>query len=112
MFNRKVVGLLLAFVATPAYALPDCWGLFDTNASGEKVARVSCKDDKDPASAQEYSCTWTWKLRSKDGNVHDWGSTFVWTRNQPETLIAEETRLNGSPIDDEVDGFHNSCSAQ
>lgn len=96
-----------------AAAAPDCWGVIALNNQSQKVARITCSDDGAPGSANSYACKFSWKVRGVTGTVETWSSNFTSVRGEKNAVKYENNRLmDGSQLDDQVDGVEIPCSAQ
>ena len=105
--------LLVGAIYDQAAAAPDCWGVIALNNLNQKVARITCSDDRAPGSANSYACSFSWKVRGATGTVETWSSNFTCVRGEQNALKYENSRLmDGSQLDDEVDGVSIPCNAQ
>jgi hypothetical protein len=105
--------LLVGAIYDQAAAAPDCWGVIALNNLNQKVARITCSDDGAPGSANSYACSFSWKVRGATGTVETWSSNFTCVRGEQNALKYENSRLmDGSQLDDEVDGVSIPCNAQ
>jgi hypothetical protein len=105
--------LLACGVYDQAAAAPDCWGVIALNNLNQKVARITCSDDGAPGSAASYACSFSWKVRGVSGTVETWTGNFTCNRGEQNAFKYDNGHLmDGSQLDDQVDGVSISCNAQ